>query len=223
MDAKTVGFASLYMLLTGFIQVGAQTTKTSPAPVLEEPVFGIVYSPNLVKYEQVPPSLKKLCKGFFDEPGQVSWLYAHLSSGHSEYLVVMSTWKDQDGDSFGASIWIEGSKCRTDESNWTLSGVVPKGGYGPTADSEKLPGLEVPAPKACNSDPNAHCNYTLQSAREEDILRGLVRDALQRSIKAYGADSGFRKAACSAKILKGNESYPIVQQELQAYCSISTH
>jgi len=100
-----------------------------------------------------------------------------------------------------------------------LSGAPPKNGYKDAQVAERMPGIDAPTPKACNSGPDELCNYTLQSAREEAILRGLVGDALQRAIKAYGGAATFRKKACSPDIILGNSNSPIVQQELQKFCS----
>jgi hypothetical protein len=210
------------MMFAGFSQTDAQVRKSVHAPVIEDPVFGTVYSPSLVKYEQVPSSLKKVCQGFSD-PGEVTWLYSHHRQGNSEYFIVMSTFRNQDGDSFGSAIWIQGDKCQIDESKWVLSGVIPENGFSESPASESLPGLDSPVPSVCNSNPSAPCNYTLRSARQEQILRGLVNDAIQRAIKAYGGDAEFRKTACTPKVLENQVGFPIVQLELQAYCQNSQH
>ena len=219
MKSRIAQFASCCVLLFSFGQSLAQASKTLLPFILEDPAFGLAYNPHLVKYEQVPLSFKKQCPDFFNDKKESVWLYAHLKYGKSDYYIVMSTSPDQDGDSFGTAVWFDGSKCRMDEAKWTLSGVIPRDGYKGTGDLEKMPGLDMPTPSACNSDPSAPCYYTLQSARQQEILSSLIRDAIQRAIKAYGGDAPFRKKACTTKVLNDNLSYPIVKRELQAYCS----
>ena len=193
----------------------AEVQASEPGQVtLDDPIFGITYSTSSVNYDQIPPEVKQLCPHFND--GHF-WVYAHFRAENGDYYIVMGIRPDQDSDSLGVALWIEGSKCRGIDSNWMLSGR-PKKEYGKAGSLGGLPGLD--APRICPHGPAGDCYYDLQSADNERILRGLTGDAIQRAIKAYGGEAQFKKYACSPSELSESDA-PIVQQELQKFCSSS--
>ncbi len=180
---------------------------------VEDPIFGLAYNPSEIKYEKVPSRLRRVCPEF--DPHNYS-VYADVRRGESEFFIVMHT-SSGDGDSFGNTIWGKGAECRVDESNWTLSGIPPTNGYLNVQSAEGLPGLD--APKVCENRPRGeYCRYILRSPAEEELLRGLVRDGLQRAVKAFGK-SQFKKKECSAEAISQQSDYPIIQQELRKFCS----
>jgi hypothetical protein len=219
-------FGRALILLSGFtlvvgLRLGASQQKAplrSREVIVEDPIFGLQYQPSVVKYDKMPPEFKTRCADFKDAAN--IWLYAHFNSRDSEYWIVMTTNPGQDGDSFGTAVRRKkGFDCQLEESLWALSGVVPKGGYNGADSDDLLPGVDAEPPKECNADPNAICTYTLRSAREETILRGLIKDAIQRASKAYGSEQEFKKKACVPSALSPNANTPIVHEELQKFCS----
>lgn len=216
MKTNALYWLCFWAVLLNSLALQAQTTKPVPSIELQDPVFGVSFSPFIVKYEEIPSELRQLCSPF--GKGHV-WLFSHLKSNRSDYYIVMGWSRDQDGDSFGTAIWTMGTSCRVTESNWVLAGIPSPSGYSGTNVQEKLPGIDVPAPKSCQSDPLAVCNYQLRSAHEEFIIRGLVRDAIQRASKAFGGRTQFKQKACSPSTIKANSYSPIVQQELRQFCS----
>ena len=176
---------------------------------LEDPVFGISYSYVKVHYEEMPIAIRQVCpeynKGTF-------WTFAHVKRGSQDYFIVMGVRPGQDGDSFGAALVVEGSDCTVEDSNWMLSGFVPRSGFNPNARSGDLPGLGTPRLCAVGE-----CHYELRTTEEESLLRELVRDALSRGAKAWG-DEQFRNVVCASSVQEANLSAPIVQQELQKFC-----
>ena len=78
-------------------------------------------------------------------------------------------------------------------------------------------------PPICPQGPAGDCYYDLRSADNERVLRGLTRDAIQRAIKAYGAEAQFKKYACSPSEISGLWEVPIVRQELQKFGSSSPY
>jgi hypothetical protein len=66
--------------------------------------------------------------------------------------------------------------------------------------------------------PNRHVVF--MSIGEENLFRQFVRDAIQRDVKAHGGDKSFRSQACIHSVLL-QADYPIVLQELKAYCASS--
>ena len=97
-----------------------------------------------------------------------------------------------------------------------LSGFVPAEGYKENAEQVNLPGLG--AQRICDAGPFGDCHYVLRSAGEEDLLRGLVKDAVLQGIRAWGGEEAFRKAVCRSQIMNANASMPIVQQEVSEFC-----
>jgi len=216
MKTNALYWLCLWAVLLNSLALQAQTTKPVLSTMIEDPVFGVSFDPFKVKFENIPSKLKQLCH--LSDEGHL-WLFSHLKTDRSDYYIVMGWSYDQEGDSFGNAVWTMGNSCSIAETGWVLSGIPSPSGYSSTNVHEKLPGLGVPAPKSCQSDPQAVCNYQLRSAHEEFIIRGLVRDAIQRASKAYGGEAQFKKKACSPYTIKANSYSPIVQQELRQFCS----
>jgi hypothetical protein len=177
-------------------------------------MFGLVYNPAKVHYEPMPQEARKQCRDF--QQGKY-WTFAHFSKHSAEYFVVLGVVSGQDGDSFGTAIEINGPKCQEQESKWILSGVVPSGGYRENGTIAHFPGMG--AKQVCDKGPLGDCHYFLRSSSEEEILRGLVQDALTRGTHAWGSEAEFKKAVCSSSIMTdANSGYPLVQQELIKFC-----
>jgi hypothetical protein len=210
-----------FILLFSFAK--AQTSKhlRPSIPWQEDPVFGLRFDPETAKYDGVAAKLKSQCK-FFQGKESRTWIFAHAKSRDSDYYVVKgwSPCKEGCGDNFGSALWVHGAQCQWDESNWTLSGVPSKDAYQDSSAAEGLPGMNVKAPDVCNSQSNSsRCHYTLRSAHEEAILRELVRDAIQRGIRAFGGERYFRMQVCTPQEQPDNSGYPIMQEELRTFCA----
>jgi hypothetical protein len=180
--------------------------------MLEDPVFGLSYDYTKVHYEPVPGSLRQVCPDFKEA---TFWAFAHVQRKTVDYFIVMGIRPGQDGDSLGAAIAVEGSKCTKEDSTWMLSGLIPKGGYGAQkSETTPLPGLKG---EVCNQ---GECYYVIKSAEEEALLRDLVRDGLTRAAKAWGGLEQFKKEACRPATLQGNSNTPVVQLELTNFCNL---
>ncbi len=185
---------------------------------LQDPMFGISYSPSRVHYEPMPTLIRQICPGY--EHGSF-WVFAHLQRESLDYYVVMGIRPGQDGDPLGAALLIKDSKCYQEDSTRMLSGFVPEKGYGEEERELGLPGLN--APQICEHGPQfpygiGTCHYILRSPDEESVLRGLVSDALVRGARAFGDAAQFKKAVCVPSLREANSSMPIVQQELTKFC-----
>ena len=110
---------------------------------------------------------------------------------------------------------VSGGTCHGEDSKWMLSGLVPVGGYPTPSPPVGLPGLG--APSVCDRGPTGDCHYLLRSAAEEALLRDLVRDALERGIRAWGSAVAFRKAVCRPEVV-GDDLYPVLNQEVSRFC-----
>jgi hypothetical protein len=95
--------------------------------------------------------------------------------------------------------------------------VPPRNGYRVTASDDRLPGDESPT----EAIPPAAYIPVFRSAKEEFLLRAFIKDAIQRAIKAYNSETIFRSQACPPKLAAqfGDGGYPIVMEELKAYCA----
>jgi len=204
-----------WLTLIASIQLAAaqKSSQTRREQVLlEDPIFGISYSPSLARYEEADLLLKKKCRLGSDP----IWIYAHVRKEDSDYFIVTGE-QLPEYESEGSSLWVKGAECRDDLSAWTLSGLPPAGGYQNAQSSAGLPGLG--AAKVCENRPDEQfCRYILRSPAEEALLRELVQDGLQRAIKAWGK-APFRNKECSAKAIAKLSDYPIVQQELRKFCT----
>jgi hypothetical protein len=127
----------------------------------------------------------------------------------------MGVGPDQSGDSLGAALEVSDSKCSDGDSLQMLSGFVPSGGYGA---GQAPPGLPGEGAKRVCDRPLGPCHYVLRSAKEETILRDLVKDALVRATRAWGGAGVFKQVACKPSVQAGNSSTPVVQEELARFC-----
>jgi hypothetical protein len=185
---------------------------------LDDPLFGISYSYSKVHYEPMPISIRRICPDY--ERGTF-WVFAHFQKESGDYYVVMGISPGQDGDSLGAALLVKNSKCYVEDSSRMLSGFIPDSGYGPEKSVYILPGVN--APQICEHGPQypygmGPCHYILRSAEEESVLRGLVKDALARGVRAWGGAAQFKKAVCSQSLQDEIPYMPIVQQELTKFC-----
>jgi hypothetical protein len=202
----------LFGVLLGMQLSGYAQSKQGSTGVRLEPMFGLDYNRSAnVSYQPMPMDARRLCPDL--QQGSY-WTVAHVHRNDAEYFVLLGVQPGARGHSFGTSIEIRGSKCRHDESRWTLSGFVPSDGYRESV--ETLPGLG--AEPICNKQPLEDCHYLLRSAAEESLLRELVQDALRRGAGAWGA-AEFRKAVCSPDILEDNSFKPVVHEELSKFCT----
>lgn len=216
-----ISFPLLLCASIGFIPyTQAQThVKNQHLPkVLDEPLFGIGYDPLVVHYEPVPVSFLHVCRDGYEH----EYVYAHIKSGYSDYYIISGYSSDQDSDSLGYIALITENHCATYDLSNAYSGVPPENGYKETGIIERIPGKGAPDvrdPGESGAQGNYH--YILRSAHEEFILRSLVKDALQRGIRAFGSEDRFRKMVCTPEKVKGFSGFSdiIEADELKLFCS----
>lgn len=176
------------VLLASLVHIDAQARKEQKPQLSFDPIFGLFYDHNVIKYELLPAEISRKCS-ISNSDKKMLGVFARVSSGKSDYYIVKETIPIEDDYGWGTALWIEGSKCQTTGTDDVFFGVSSAKGY------------------------------------DEATQRGLVRDALQRGIRAYGGDVLFRKKACSQNSPEINNSSPyyepIIRQELQAYCSMA--
>lgn len=178
---------------------------------INDPVFGISYHEAEARYEPVPVAITRICRSLGH--GRF-WIYAEVRRRGHQYLVVSGIPERQDGDLLGFALQIDGNHCEAEDSTWMLSGTVPSQGYSGRSESGNLPGLN--ATETC--DKVGNCRFTLRSREEEDVLRALVQDALERGSKAWGRASRFAERACAPNLMLSNSSAPVLQSVLKTFC-----
>ena len=108
------------------VKAFGQQRNASSGNVLTDPVFGITYNYTKVYYEPIPVSVRRDCKGYNDGS---FWTFAHFQSDGKNYYVILGVRPNQDGDSIGSAVEVDGPKCQGEDSTWLLSGFVPASGF----------------------------------------------------------------------------------------------
>jgi len=189
----------------------AQVKQPTQNRVITDPIFGISYREGEAQYEPVPAEVLKTCRAL--GLGRY-WIYADLHRNGTDYLVVSGIPQRQDGDFFGAAIQMNSGRCMSEDSTWMLSGSVPPGPYSDRQISASLPGLN--ASESC--DQLGNCHFTLRSEEEEKILRGLLQNAIELGVKAWGGESRFAARACAPNLMLSNSSTPVLQSIVKKFC-----
>lgn len=216
MNIRIYQLACYCMLLVSLSTLYAQSRKQHKPQLSFDPVFGIYYDRFTVRYEKVPATIDRLCP-LSNNSDRFGGVFAHIASGNSEYFVIKNTIPVDDEYGWATVILINGDKCIISSTDWMFNVVPSTTGYKESGVVERLPRPSDPD-ATDNSDPS-NGRTVLRFAHEEAVIRGLVRDAIQRCIKAYGGEAPFRNKVCSTVVIENTFDFPIVQQELKAYCS----
>jgi len=164
-------------------------------------ILGLGYGPLREKYEEFPPKLKRTCANLGRRVSQFGY-FAHYASDGAEYYAVMDTSTPVNDDAYGwgSIVFVHGSSCSEGDLDWALRGIPPISGYHGAAPVVEMPGLNAQEIGVPPGSGNMH--YVIRSAHEEDILRGLVRDAIQRAIQANGGEAIVKKTLCAPENLQ---------------------
>jgi hypothetical protein len=204
------------MVVAGFLLMIAAESYAQYNPIL---MIGFV--PPKFHYEILPQDIKNKCiraiGPYKTDPFEV---FAHIKNDNYEYYAEWGTNKNQKDDEYdqGATLLeIHGSECKAWDIDSTLMAIPPRNGYHGSNSETRLPGPTSPT----ENTPLVR-NYVFRSAEEESLLRSFIKDAIQRAIKAYNSEKLFRIHACPPKLAAefGDGGYPIVMQELKAYCAV---
>jgi hypothetical protein len=150
-------------LFAGFACVAAAfTTQAQKQKLMSDPLFGISYDPQSVKFEEAPARIRMGCSQVHTEK---TWVYCHLKTAEIEYFIVSGLIRqcpdgpgpcDLQPDVTGAIVALRGSTCSAEAAD---------GFYWRKSDSL----------------------YDLPEAS----LGEMARDALQRYAKAFGGKKNF--------------------------------
>lgn len=181
-------------LMFGDSTSGAQ--KKKHVHLMADPLFGIAYNPQEVKFEEAPALIRRLCLNLRDRK---MWIYGHWKTEETEYFILsgfIGVYPDIPGrdnppqtgiqpDIVGTAVAITGTKCLDDISEYFLRGEV---------DPNVEPGSSPIAPEA--------------------VLNEIAADAMERYARAFGGKQQFlekltpedRKAVA-----------PVVQKQLERF------
>ena len=159
--------------------------------VMSDPLFGIVYDPQRVRFEKMPPALPGECprlKGRYVS----AWVYGHFKAAESEYFLIsglMESQADEPGgartiapeEAGGLAVALRGSECFVDQTEYFLTqGVNP----GKTATPIMVP---------------------------KSVLTGILKDSFKKYVTAFGGKQKFLKH------VKPKAALPIVREQLEIF------
>lgn len=180
---------------------------------VEDPVFGTLFDPSVLKFEPLSDELKSKCSFPLREDDRV---FARADSPDGSDIIILPFPKTQDGDAFGAALSIRGDKCEVQEANWVLSGRVPTKGYATPSKAKLIPGFG--AASLCSGGGLGDCWYEFRSRSEENTVRALVANAWLRAQQVRGKTADFKAVACKNEVIKGAENAPIILEFLRHQC-----
>lgn len=170
------------------------------------------------RFELLPQAVKQMCKKALGLQDGTPRVYAHASSKEYEYYAIFDESMKDDEYYGGSVLEIHGTTCRGMDLEGLLGTRVPRNGYHGASPEVRLLGSDGPLEGTL---PNRV--WVFRSRGEEKLFREFVRDAIRRDVIAHGGDKPFRSQACKpsdeAQLLQA--VYPIVLQELKAYCASS--
>jgi hypothetical protein len=85
-------------------------SQTQSQQTIADPIFGITYDPQKVRFDAAPASIGALCRGL---QGKKLWVYARWDTSDTKYFVVSET-------DFGIAIALRAGQCTEDQSEYFL-------------------------------------------------------------------------------------------------------
>jgi hypothetical protein len=156
---------------------------------MNDPLFGISYDPQIIKFDNAPSSISRFCSGL---RGRRLWIYAYAKTADAEYFIV-SGFRQLHPDcpgpvgvepDFGIAVSLRDKKCVEDQSEYFLRGEI-----------------------------NRAKGATPISATEA-ILNEIALDALCRYSRAFGSKANFLK-----RLSKDDQdsSPPVLRRQLELF------
>lgn len=157
----------IILLLMLSIALLSPTGKTQQQQPMEDPLFGISYNPNKVRFEPVTTSLSEQCTELRTKYDR-AWIYGHWKGVDAEYFIVSGLAKFHHEESgapyvapdFGTAVELTSSRCISAHIDYLMLGDA-----------------------AVGTHPFVGLNDT--------ILAHISEDALERYAKAFGGKINF--------------------------------
>jgi hypothetical protein len=175
-----------------FVSVMTVSTMATARHLMEDPLFGITYDAHIVNFQPIPASLLMRCPDLKAEYVR-GWIYGRLKTADSEYFLVsgLMTYRRGGGkgapdiapdESGGLAVAVRGQKCLVDQADYFLTQTA-----NPAAGATSI---TVP----------------------RSILDGILEDAFERYVKAFGGKEKFLKQVTPDAI-----GPHIVREELERF------
>lgn len=174
------------------LMCAATTAIPQSSRNMEDPLFGIVYDPQVNHFESEPSSLLKMCPDL-QHRYTTAWIFGHFKMADSEYFLISGLMMYRDNatgkpatiapdEAGGVAIALRGSRCLVDQTDYFLTQKTnPARGATP-----------IVAPQS--------------------VLKGLLRDAFNRYATALGGRQHFLMQVNPDAI-----GPPIVREELEVF------
>jgi hypothetical protein len=119
---KFIGATSPIVIALFALASCAVSAADTPLPILQEPVLGLRYQANKVKFDAVPPVVFSMCPDLVtNRVGRRLWIYAFARDSASSYYVVGGyfirhyprppDYPKYETDDLGAVLKLEGDRC----------------------------------------------------------------------------------------------------------------
>jgi hypothetical protein len=158
---------------------------------MADQLFGILYEPEKVHFERMPPDLPEKCprlRGRY----VAAWVYGHLKTADSEYFLIsglMEFQEDKPGgartiapeEGDGVAVVLQGSQCLVDQAGYFFDQRI-----NPAKNATPI---TVPT----------------------SVSTGILRDAFKRYVIAFGGKQEFLKR------VKPSAALPFVREQLEIF------
>jgi hypothetical protein len=119
---KSTGTARQFVVAVAILACSAVSAATQPPKVLREPVLGLRYDVENVKFDALPQVVSAACPDLVtDRVGRRAWIFASAKQSSSSYYVIGGYFERRfprppnypkyELDELGAVLRIEGSHC----------------------------------------------------------------------------------------------------------------
>lgn len=178
---RFVSKSLLTLFIAGPASLSSLSAKAAPLPLVQEPLFGLVYDSNEVKFDPVPPDLLLRCGLDPSVETDRRSVYAQVDSSGSRYMIIGGLVRASPGER-----WQDDSTGEFLRANATACDLVD-------------PGNDVFPPADYDGDP---ASDDPQYPIGMDVYRSLAMDAVNRYSLAFGSLQEF------VKTLHEQKAYP---------------
>jgi hypothetical protein len=118
----------LGVLLAVFVIASAQTRRELKLRLSHDPVFGVSYDRQVIRYEILPEEISRQC-AITDGKKVPLAVFAHATLGESDYYIVKEIIPVEDDYGWGTALWIKSTKCQTTGTDDVFFGISSTKGY----------------------------------------------------------------------------------------------
>jgi hypothetical protein len=180
------------MLMGAVVVLSSMEALAQSPQLMSDPLFGILYDPQKVHFDKIPPLLVDKCPAL-RERYVAAWVYGHLKTADTDYFLIsglMEFREDKPGGSRtiapeegdGVAVALRDSKCLVDQADYFLTQDINPAKHA----------TPITAPEA--------------------VLNGILADAFRKYVAAFGGKQDFLKHVKPDAI-----ATPIVRKQLEIF------